>query len=322
MTGIDNIVYRDHALAGGVEGNFLLARIILVNHVCSCACFKSSYQDRAFGGVTNHAVGCLAFAFANRLELSVVVDGANPESGSDCRKLLKVRDQFAIDIEIANRFIAGAGDVHELTIHPQLGNGHLILGESAGLVGADGGDRTEGLDGCQLTDQRVASDHFAHTASQADGDHGRQTFWHGSDCQRDSHHEEGNDFIPKSFGSQVQCTRSGNQADNTDREDQDTNYHGCDAEGFAKLLKAFLQGSLLFFHRLEHGCDQTKLRVHTSGNHHTFTASVGDCGAEKGSIFAISQWDIGLQVGFGVFLSWHGFPREGGFVDGEVDCFQ
>ena len=295
MTWVDNVVNGDHALAGRVKGDFLLARIILIDHVSGSASFQSCHQDGTFGWVANHTIGCFAFALANRLKLRVVVDGANPQGGSDSREPLEVSDNFPINREVANWFIPGAADVHELTIHPELGDGHLVLGERSSLVGANGSDGAKGLDRCQLTDQRVAVDHFAHTTSQADGDHGGQTFGHGSDCQGDSYHEQGNDLIPEGFGAQVKVAGH-SQANDTDHEYQHTNNHGGDAKGFAKLFKAFLQRGLLFFHRLEHCGDQTELRVHTGGDDHAFAAPVTNGGSQEGSVLTVSQGNVRLQV--------------------------
>ena len=73
-------------------------------------------------------------------------------------------------------------------VQPQVGDvepdgGHLVLGEGARLVGADGGGRSQGLHGGEAADEGVAADHLPHPQGQADGDHGGKPLRHGGDRQ-------------------------------------------------------------------------------------------------------------------------------------------
>ncbi len=43
VTRVKNVMDGDHTFAGGIEGDFLLARIVLVDHICSRACLEGSH---------------------------------------------------------------------------------------------------------------------------------------------------------------------------------------------------------------------------------------------------------------------------------------
>ena len=48
-------------------------------------------------------------------------------------------------------------DLEAVAGHVEHRHGHAVLGQGAGLVRADDGDRAQRLDGRQLADQRVAA---------------------------------------------------------------------------------------------------------------------------------------------------------------------
>lgn len=59
-----------------------------------------------------------------------------------------------------------------------MGNGHPVLGEGAGLVGADGGRGAEGLHGFQILHQAVFGGHALGSQGQAYSHSGQQALWH------------------------------------------------------------------------------------------------------------------------------------------------
>ena len=67
-------------------------------------------------------------------------------------------------------FVSGAGQLDPPGGGDDLADRHLVLGEGAGLVGGDHGDRAEGLHRVEVLHDRVAARHGLH----ADGEHQRQ----------------------------------------------------------------------------------------------------------------------------------------------------
>ena len=59
--------------------------------------------------------------------------------------------------------------------------------------------------------------------------------------------------------------------------------------------------------------------MHSGGNDHTLTAPVGDSGTQKGSIFAVTQGNVCLQVRLGGLLVRNGFSCKGCLVNAEID---
>lgn len=68
-------------------------------------------------------------------------------------------------------------------------DGHLVGGQGTGLVGADDGGATQGLDGGQGAHDGVLLGHTAGTEGKASGDDSGQTFRDGGHSQRDSDFE-------------------------------------------------------------------------------------------------------------------------------------
>ena len=62
--------------------------------------------------------------------------------------------------------LSGVGLV-DLVVEPHVGHGHPVLGEGAGLVGADGGGGAQGLHGFQVLHQAVLLGHALSGQGQA-----------------------------------------------------------------------------------------------------------------------------------------------------------
>ena len=57
------------------------------------------------------------------------------------------------------RLVLGGVRLVDLVVEPHVGHGHPVLGEGAGLVGADGGGGAQGLHGLQVLHQAVLLGH-------------------------------------------------------------------------------------------------------------------------------------------------------------------
>ena len=114
------------------------------------------YQ-RAFGRVTNTREGTL-FAF-NRFQGGIVGECAARQAHRDGGGLAQ---QGLYGVFFAHRGAKTAQallQIQVVTRHVQHGHRHAVLGQRAGLVGADYGDRAEGLYRWQFADQRAALKH-------------------------------------------------------------------------------------------------------------------------------------------------------------------
>lgn len=104
--------------------------------------------------------------------------------------MLIERNRLAVGLELTADVIAGAGDDVLSIHHRDLRHRHLVLGQCAGLIGADDRRRTEGLHGRQAANESMAFHHLLHPQRQADGHHSGQALGNRSDRQADRNHEE------------------------------------------------------------------------------------------------------------------------------------
>jgi len=261
--------------------------------------------------------------FLDFLKLGIIVENAHPE-GRQCGRVLTNIDCFSIHLEFTHRLVTGAGNVKELTIHPDFCHGHFVLGQGAGLIGADDSGGAERFHRRKPPDEGVALHHLAHPQRQADGDNRGQAFRHCCNRQADGNHEQFNNFFQTFLGGEhLQEGQIGaaKGADKANQEDQGAYCQGGVSQQFTKLGKAFLERSFLFLHALQHGGNQAKLGGHACAGNHTAPAPVGDHRAHEGGIAAIPNGDIFVQCYCSVFLHRHRFAGQGCFFHLEVDRF-
>ena len=65
---------------------------------------------------------------------------------------------------------------NDLIVEPHVGDGHAVLSQRSGFVGANGRRGSERFDGFQILDQTVLASHAFGSERQTDGDGGEQTF--------------------------------------------------------------------------------------------------------------------------------------------------
>ena len=187
-----------------------------------------------------------------------------------------------------------------MTINPDTGNSHFVLGQCSGLVGPDHGGGTERLDGGEPADQCIAGDHLAHAEGQTDGDHGRQAFGHRSNGQAHGDQEH----VQRIVAAQI-----------PDCKYQRANKESGDAQSSAKLIQPLLQRRRLLLCSLQHFGNQANLGAHAGVDYNAAAAAVANQGSHEGGVGAIAQGNIFLlQAGRG-FLHRHRFAGEGGFFD-------
>ena len=92
--------------------------------------------------------------------------------------------------EFTGGLVALATHQHRLIAEAQLLNNLAILGEGAGFVGADHGDRTQSLHRRQAPDQGSTLHHALGADRQGDGDNCRQALRHNRHRHRQGNFEQ------------------------------------------------------------------------------------------------------------------------------------
>jgi hypothetical protein len=85
----------------------------------------------------------------------------------------------------AGGVVADAGEGEGAVEGPEPGDGHLVLGEGAGLVGADDSGAAEGLDRGEAADQGAAAGHGGDADGEEDGDRGGEALGDRADGDGD-----------------------------------------------------------------------------------------------------------------------------------------
>lgn len=154
-----------------------------------------------------HSSSKIIYKFFNHLLESlfefVEIDGRVVTHDADGSKFLESLevgplDTLSLEENIADGLVRRPGDLEleeravrafDLLKDEHPGDGHLVCGEGAGLVGADDRRAAEGFDGGQRADDGVLLGHTPRTQGQASGDDSGQTFRDGSHGQGDGDFE-------------------------------------------------------------------------------------------------------------------------------------
>ena len=194
-----------------------------------------------------------------------------------------------------------------------LDDGHLVLGEGTGLVGADGLRAAKGLDGRELADNRLTLGHLGHAERQHDGHDGNQALGDGGDGKRDSDHKgvEQRGRIGENVAHAV--------ADDVDAKDDDADDDNHDGEDAAELGKLHLQRRELFLGLGQGAGDLAHLGVHTGADHDGATAAVYHGGTHVAHVLAVAERHVvgagGELNDVGMLLDGHGLAGKGGLLD-------
>lgn len=108
-------------------------------------------------------------SFLVGLELGAVAKGGYSGQGLESRTGAVV---------LHSGLILSGVSLNDLVVEPHVSDSHSVLGEGAGLVGADGGGGSQSLDGFQVLDQAILGGHALGGECQTHSDSGKQTFGH------------------------------------------------------------------------------------------------------------------------------------------------
>ena len=141
------------------------------------------HHQRPLGGVAKHLPPAVCLA-----ERGVAREHGCPQQPLDADTLGGVLEGAPLAPQLALGPVAGAGDVGAPARGDRHPNGHLVLREGAGLVGADDGGRTERLHRGQLADDHAPPGHPLRAQGEHDGGDRGEALRHGR--HREGHRQQ------------------------------------------------------------------------------------------------------------------------------------
>ncbi len=172
--GTVKLVKSSHPLPPGIKGYFPNPGISLLIIHCQSGLGGQHYQ-RTLCGITDDPV-----AIGAGIQPGIIGQGKPVQEDTEmvilqwfllCFTLLKPK--------LTGGLISLPGDLQHAAVDVYMGNRHLILGQSAGLVRGDDSSCTQGFHSWKLPDDSPAPGHPLYTQGQYDGDYGRQPFGNG-----------------------------------------------------------------------------------------------------------------------------------------------
>ncbi len=212
--------------------------------------------------------------------------------------------------DLAGGAVALAGDREAvLAGDHDLASRHLVQGQGAGLVRADGRGRPQGLDRRQALDDRVPPCDLAGTHRQEGGDHRGQTRRDRRDSQGDAGDEQG-----------VEGLAPG-QAEQYDEHQRDGGDRGDD---LAQAVQLLLQRSLAGLGAGQHVGDVPDLGGHARRCHDQLPAATRDRGVHVRHAGPVPQGDLVPEHRLHGLAHRQALPGQGGFLDlergGHIDA--
>ena len=191
-------------------------------------------------------------------------------------------------------------------------DGHLVLGQSTGFVGADDLGTTQGFYGCQFTNNRVAFGHFGNTDGQNDGNHRCQSFGDCRNRQRNGDHKGIKHHHPVDGISGKDNAPVFDDGEGKDEYADSENQPG---QNLTQLSKFLLKGCLFVFRLRQRRGNFTHFRIHTDGGNYGFSATVNHGASHISHVFPIAQRTVFSALGknFGSFCDGVGFPGQSRF---------
>ena len=183
----------------------------------------------------------------------------------------------AVKGELPFRLIAGSRHFQPAPVHPQMSDGHLVLGQCPGLIRTDHRGTPQGLYGRQLADNGPPPNHPLHPEGQSDGDNRRQSLRDRGHRQTDTGEEHFVSIMPVNDPGQHHHCRQ-EQGDND--------------QYLPQLLQPVLQRGLHRFRGLDQVGDLAHLRLHSGEHHHPDPSAPNRHCPQEGHIFPISQGNL------------------------------
>ncbi len=180
-----------------------------------------------------------------------------------------------------------------------MGEGHAVLGEGAGLIGADDRGAAQRLHRRQPPDDGPPLRHPPHPDGKDHRDDGREALRNGGHRQGNGNHEDFHHRHP------VQKPH---------HKDDGAGGEGQEAQGFPQPCQLLLKGGAALPLPAQKPRYLPHLGVHAGGGDHGLGAAIGDAAAGIDHIPPIPQGSILLHQGGVLLLRRKGFPCKGGFL--------
>lgn len=279
--------------------------------------FFGQYNEGGFGG--------FAYFLEGLFEL-VEIDGgviAHDANGADFLKGVKFGrlDFLSLEEDLADWFVGGAGDFElvegavvtfDLFEDEHAGDGHLVGGQCAGLVGADDGGATQSFDGGQGPDNGILLGHTTGTQGETSGDDSGQTFWDGGYGESDSNFEvvDGTLDPGATVSGVIEVTNVDGPHSYADNGDDLRQL-------FTELIQFLLQGGLDFFSFRHFSPDFTDGGVQAGANDDTTGFAGGHVGTGEQDVLLVLVDGTWVGDGIGVLDNRDGFTGQDGLIDTE-----
>ena len=164
-----------------------------------------------------------------------------------------------------------------------LHNGHFVLGQSTGLVGADGLGTAQGFHGGELPDDGLIPAHLGNAHGKNDGNYRSQTLGNGCYRQRNCHHEG------------VQNARAGDVGVGTQhiqQEDEHTDANDQEGQDLTELTQLTLQGGLFVLCLRQRIGDLAHFRIHAGAGDDSAATTVNHGGTHVDHVFSVTQRNV------------------------------
>ena len=226
----------------------------------------------------------------------------------DERAFRRLADGFVrIGVERRVRAERHRGFERLFVVRRVLDDGHLVLRQSARLVGADYLRAAERLDGCELADYRVSARHVRDAYREHYRDDGGEPLRYRGDGERDGDHEGREERVARY--ARFAAVRA---------EEADGEYHGAypyyeDGEEFAELVQLYLKRRLVLLRVFERVGYLPHLGVHAGAGQHRHAAPVDDRRAHVDHVLAVAERHVlfALEVEDAhYFIDGDGFSRK------------
>ena len=167
-----------------LEWNHVHPRRLLVRRLVEEPCLGRRDDESRFGGITLNDRAPRLHA-----DQGIVAQKPRPQA-LDQGRMARRHNSPALAPNLTGWRVTRSGDLEELSAGEDLLHGHLILGESARLVGADDRGAPKGLHSGQFSHDGTPRCHALHTHGKHDGHCCWQTLRDGPNSQRHRSHEQ------------------------------------------------------------------------------------------------------------------------------------
>ena len=295
------LVDSRHALAAALEGKLPHTRHLALEVLEGKARLLSAHEQTCLGGIAQNGVAAVFLLGSDKAGI-----GAQRTALHQKAELVVIGSQplLAIGLDIAYGRVTDSRDLVLALNGPQVIDSHLVLGEGAGLIGADNARRAQSLNGAELLHQGVALAHALNGHGERQRDRGQQALGNKGDD-----HAQGEDERRRQTVVHKQHVK---------QEEHDAHAHGEQRDLLGQAVKLALQGAFGVLHVLREAGDLAKLSCHADLRDDHAAVALGNRSAGEYEVRRLGSGEIGLEYGVGGLSHRIGFSRERRLIDLQV----